>query len=68
MNIISTVHINILVTCCSLTVGDQLAKTKVKEELDYIVILKMGDWNEIITGGSSMGRARPLLLAMNALR
>ena len=28
----------------------------------------MGDWNEIVTGRSSMGRARPLILAMNALR
>ena len=28
----------------------------------------MGDWNEIITGRSSMGRVRPLLLAMNVLR
>ena len=28
----------------------------------------MGDWNEIITGRSAMRRARPLILAMNALR
>ena len=28
----------------------------------------MGDWNEIIMGRSSMRRARPLILAMNALR
>ena len=28
----------------------------------------MGDWNKIVTGRSSMGRARPLILAMNALR
>ena len=28
----------------------------------------MGDWNEMIMGRSSMRRARPLLLAMNALR
>ena len=28
----------------------------------------MADWNEIITGRSSVGRARPLILAMNALR
>ena len=32
------------------------------------MILKMGEWNEIMTGRSSMGRVRPLLLAMNALR
>ena len=32
------------------------------------MILKMGDWNEIVMGRSSMGRARPLLLAMNASR
>ena len=29
---------------------------------------KMADRNEIITGRSLMGRARPLILAMNALR
>ena len=28
----------------------------------------MAGWNKIITGRSSMGRARPLILAMNALR
>ena len=28
----------------------------------------MGDWNEIIMGRSSMRRARPLILVMNALR
>ena len=28
----------------------------------------MGDWNEIITGRSSVRRARPLILAMNVLR
>ena len=28
----------------------------------------MGDWNEIMMGRSSMGRAMPLLLAMNTLR
>ena len=28
----------------------------------------MGDWKEIMMGRSSMGRARPLLLAMNSLR
>ena len=28
----------------------------------------MGDWNEIVMGRSSMGRTRPLLLAMNVLR
>ena len=28
----------------------------------------MVDWNKIITGRSLMGRVRPLILAMNALR
>ena len=28
----------------------------------------MGDWNEIVMGRSSMGRVRPLILALNALR
>ena len=28
----------------------------------------MADWNKIVTGRSSMDRARPLILAMNALR
>ena len=28
----------------------------------------MGDWNEIITGRLAMRRARPLILAMNAMR
>ena len=28
----------------------------------------MADWNGIVTGRSSVGRARPLILAMNALR
>ena len=28
----------------------------------------MADWHKIITGRSSMGRARSLILAMNALR
>ena len=40
MTSLVVVHINILVTCCNLTVGGQLAKTKVREKLDYIVDTK----------------------------
>ena len=33
--------------------------------MEYIA---MGDWNKIVTGRLAMRRARPLMLAMNALR